>query len=144
MVRGVHGSRTGGYGSESPVPVLETIEPESNCKGISRLRFRFPIGGFPMVFYGFHGFEPPVFAVPAWNRWFRHGFGSKNFEPEPNHGSQIDGFGSEKFSRFRFGIVTGGYGFDFNRRFGKPWAGLIMGMKASSTIALNSNLFQCK
>ena len=90
----------------------------------------------------FHGSKPPVFCgsglisrfsggfsrfwfETARNRRFWHGFGSKNFEPEPNHGSKIDGFGSDKFSRFQFGTVTDGYGFGFNRRFDKPWAGLV-------------------
>ena len=57
---------------------------------------------------------------------FRHDFGLKIFEPEPNHGSKIDGFGSDKFSRFRFETVTSGYDFGFNRRFNKPWAGLVV------------------
>ena len=86
---------------------------------------------FPAVFYGS---ELPVFCDSGlisrfsddFSR-FRFGTGgldSRIFEPEPNHGSKINGFSSEKFSRFRFGTVTGGYGFGFNRRFGKPWASL--------------------
>ena len=90
----------------------------------------------------FHGFEPLVFHGSSlvsrfsdsfsWfrfetirNRWLRHGFGLKIIELEPNHSSKIDGFGSDKFSLFQFGTATSGYGFDFNRWFGKPWGGLI-------------------
>ena len=71
--------------------------------------------GFPAIF---HGFKPPVFC----------GSGTvsvrKNFEPEPNHDLKIDSFGSDKFSGFRFGTVTDGYGYSFNRQFDKPWADL--------------------
>ena len=41
--RDAHGSGTGGYGSEPSVPVLEIVEPEPNCEGVSRLLFRFQI-----------------------------------------------------------------------------------------------------
>ena len=46
------------------------------------------------------------------NRLFGRGFGSKNVEPELNHGSKIYGFSSRYFSQFRFETVTGGYGFE--------------------------------
>ena len=138
--RGAHGSGTDGYGLEPPVSVLEIVEPEPNREGVSRLqfwfqncrfRFRFRTGGFLRfrtasffaVFCDSNGFSRFWFGT-AQNRRFRHGFGSKSFEPEPNHGSRIDGFGSVKFSRFQFRTVTDGYGFGFNRRFGKPWTGL--------------------
>ena len=39
IIRGAHGSGTDGYGSKPPVPVLEIVEPEPNCEGVSRLRF---------------------------------------------------------------------------------------------------------
>ena len=119
---------------EPAVPILEIIEPEPNREGVSRLRFRFQNHRFRFRFRTgdflavFHGSEPSIFCefcgsglisrfFGGFSR-FRHGFGSKNFEPEPNHGSKIDGFGSDKFSRFRFGTVTNSY--SFNRRFDKP------------------------
>ena len=39
--RDAHGSGTGGYGSELPVPVLENVELEPYREGVLRLRFRF-------------------------------------------------------------------------------------------------------
>ena len=96
----------------------------------------FGFGSEPAVFRWFfmviHGFEPPVFCGSGLvsrfsdafsqfrfgtvrNRLFRHGFGLKFFEPEPNHGSKIDGFSSDKFSWFRSETIIGGYGFGFNR-----------------------------
>ena len=74
--RGAHGSGTGGYGSESPVLVLEIVEPEPNREGVSRLRFRFKnrwfqfrfrTGGFSVVFLRFFTVSNrQFFMVPAW------------------------------------------------------------------------------
>ena len=76
---------------EPPVPLLEFAEPEPNGGGVSRFRFR--TGNFLVFFTVFHVSEPPAW-FPGFRR-FRHGFGLKNFEPKSNHGSKIDGFGSE-------------------------------------------------
>ena len=53
-------------------------------------------GSEPAVF---HGSEPPIFCGFSLVSWFsggfsrvRHRFGSKKFEPEPNHNLKIDGF----------------------------------------------------
>ena len=107
----------------SKVPVLEIAEPEPNHEGVSRFRFqncrfrfRFRNDGFPAVFFTiFNGSGRSVFCgsglvsrfFGGFSR-FEHSFGSKFFEPEPNHSLKINGFGSDKFSRFRFGTVTGG------------------------------------
>ena len=73
--RGAHGSGTGGYGFRN---LLTGTEPNRTCD----------------FFTIFHGSEPPVFCgsglVSRFSTvfhgydsepWFRHGFGSKFFEP---------------------------------------------------------------
>ena len=125
----------GAHGSESPVSVLEIIEPEPNREDVI-LYFAvtvpvpktvgFSFSSEPAVFRRFFcgsdlisrffgGFSRFRFGTIQ-NRRFRHSFGSKFFEPEPNHGSKIDGFGSDKFSPFRFRTVTADYDFGFNSK----------------------------
>ena len=80
---------------EQPVPVLEIVEPEPNPEGVFHDYFSgsktasFGSSSEPAVFYSFSRFQAAGFVR------CRPGFGSKFFEHEPNHGSKIDGFGSE-------------------------------------------------
>ena len=149
---GAQGSGIGGYDTESLVPILEIVELEPNCEGVSRLRFwfqnrrfrfRFRTDGFPVVFYGFSRFWTigfvAVFCGSGLISRFSDGFllfrfgtgcsGTVSVQKILNLNrttfQKIDGFSSDKLSRFRFRTVTDGYGFGFNRRFGKPWADLL-------------------
>ena len=90
---------------EPAIPVLGKVELEPNREAILRLRFRFENRQFRFRTVDFQTVfsrvRPPEIGGFGSISWFsggfsrfRHDFGSKILEPEPNHGSKSGGAGS--------------------------------------------------